>query len=154
MIAIIVYSSDNKGILPPEILFPAISLFGLLRIPLILLPMVISQYIDTKVALNRIQSLLTGEENNFKPLVDTNMEHGIVAEDCEFDWTSLKKKEDLKKEKEEQHKKEIEEAKKNGVKMGKNTFPLEQFKDEIKVTSSLKNVNLKIPKGKLTAIVG
>lgn len=53
---------DENNILTPQIAFVALNLFNIIRFPLILLPDLITNLIQTKVAINRINKFLNSEE--------------------------------------------------------------------------------------------
>ncbi|RKP17331.1 hypothetical protein ROZALSC1DRAFT_30847, partial [Rozella allomycis CSF55] len=96
--------------------FSALTFFGLLRIPLILLPMVISQFVDAKVAVNRIESYLMGEEIKFRAKVDVGSEFAIQVNDCDFKWETIEDDEDKREGKESKGKKKESKSSKEGSK--------------------------------------
>lgn len=65
--------------LTPEIVFPTMALFTLLRLPLILLPMVISMAVDGFVSAKRVQKFLLADELDFVPAVDEAAKAGIAV---------------------------------------------------------------------------
>lgn len=53
---------DENNILTPQIAFVALNLFNIIRFPLIMLPDLVSNLIQTKVAVDRINKFLNSEE--------------------------------------------------------------------------------------------
>lgn len=122
--------------LKPEIVFPVMTYFNQLRLPLVLLPMVISMMVDAKVALKRLQDFLMAEELQFEPVVDPDSKEAISIENGVFEW---------------------EDVTKNGPASNLSTANLlvnESTTVLDKVHSQLGPLNISIPKGSLVAIVG
>ncbi|GAV06290.1 hypothetical protein RvY_16304 [Ramazzottius varieornatus] len=60
--------SDENNILTPSTTFVSLALFGILRVPLALLPAAITGIIQSKLSLNRIQAFLQSEELNLSTI--------------------------------------------------------------------------------------
>ncbi|KAI8847092.1 P-loop containing nucleoside triphosphate hydrolase protein [Chytridium lagenaria] len=141
---------NNGGVINPAIIFPALIYFGNLLQPLQGLPSSISMLITGLVALTRIQTYLVAEEREPASILSDDDEHDIVIENATFKWEEappapakkVKKPKDNKKAAEKQEENEDEEKEEEGKNKEKNDEPL------------IKDLNLKIRKGKLTAIVG
>lgn len=72
--------------LTPAVVFPVLAYFNQLRLPLALLPMVLSMVADAKVGLQRIQRFLQADELVFEPIVDEEAPDGLLVEDAVFQW--------------------------------------------------------------------
>ena len=142
VITFVVYAALGND-LKAEIIFPALTLINLLRLPMILFPMIVTQYVDGKVAVGRIQSFLLGEESTFKPEINQESKFAVEAKDAKFVWKTLPKEEEdgdgkgKGKEKEKGKEDDIELESKEE----KHPFELDKF-------------SLEIERGKLIAIVG
>lgn len=53
---------DEKNVLSPQIAFVALNLFNIIRFPLVLLPDLVSNLIQTRVSINRINKFLNSDE--------------------------------------------------------------------------------------------
>ncbi|KAK9466533.1 P-loop containing nucleoside triphosphate hydrolase protein [Lipomyces arxii] len=85
MISFVVLSVTG-GNLDPARVFASLSLFNLLRIPLIVLPLGLTTGIDAYVALNRIQLMLTADELSTEVAPDTDMPEAILVRNASFTW--------------------------------------------------------------------
>jgi ABC-type multidrug transport system fused ATPase/permease subunit len=122
--------------LKPEIVFPVMTYFNQLRLPLVLLPMVISMMVDAKVALKRLQDFLMAEELQFEPVIDLESKAAISMENGIFEW---------------------EDVSKNGPALNSSTSNLlinESTTVLDKAQSQLGPLNISVSKGSLVAIVG
>ncbi|KAF9909310.1 hypothetical protein EC991_008821 [Linnemannia zychae] len=176
--------NGTRGTISAEMIFVSVTLFARLAQPLGRISGMTSSLIALNVAYNRIQGLLLEEELDLNQIeYKKEDEEGKVAleiRDGVFAWTS-KKDEQLRKEKNE---KEAAKKKKEGGKdttvalsssnsekssptptlqdiptadsNNKNTLP--STKDNSTTTDeplpTLTNINLTVPKGSLTAVVG
>jgi len=144
--------------------FSSLAFFNMLSFPLGILPMVSGQLADTFVALRRINNVISGEELDELPKIDPKSEYAVSVKDGNFYWENKKDK-DEKNEKEDNN----NNNKKNKSKKEKDITEekiKDEDKDEDKETDDndsknsdfepfkIKNINLRIPKNSLTAIVG
>lgn len=124
--------------LTPEIVFPVLTYFNMLRLPLVLLPMVITMCVDAKVSLGRIQGFLLADELSFEAEVDAGSAFGVQTEDAVFEWWSGPKAHSL-------------------VDMG-STADLLDNASAVSLGGARKGVlgpiTLSIPRGSLVAVVG
>ncbi|KAJ3109759.1 hypothetical protein HK100_003234, partial [Physocladia obscura] len=141
VITFLVYS-----VISPEfdstVVFTALALFNVLRNPLNWLPQMVGAWADTRVAIGRIQALLMSEENEFEPTVDSAAEYSVFVEDGDFMW-------------------DLSEQEVSGKAVKDSGFVVSDENTDTITTDepayeriALKGINLKIPKGKLVAIVG
>ncbi|KAG9061585.1 hypothetical protein KI688_007164 [Linnemannia hyalina] len=112
--------------LKPEIVFPALAYYAVIRVPLSIVPNCYTSATDAYVAIKRLEEFLLSEDGPADTLsaIDETAEHALVMEDADFIWETLSETKDD----------EIQNAQKN--------------------VPYLNKVNLKIPRGSLVAIVG
>jgi ATP-binding cassette, subfamily C (CFTR/MRP), member 1 len=120
--------------LSPEVIFPALSYFNLLRFPLTMFPMIIGMTIESSVSIGRIQRFLLEVDIEDK-LKGEDSEFPIIVENASFEWDKVPEKKEGKK---------IEEQKL----LNEDEVVVE------KSTGKLNNINIKIKKGELVCIVG
>lgn len=53
---------DEKNILTPQIAFVALNLFNIIRFPLIMLPDLVSHFVEARVSVKRINKFLNSDE--------------------------------------------------------------------------------------------
>ncbi|KAJ3043701.1 hypothetical protein HDV00_004474 [Rhizophlyctis rosea] len=173
-ISIVIYGVNNP--LDPTKIFPALTWFTLLRFPLMFLPMLIVNMADMRVAVKRIGDMLTANELDPQPPVDRELMHAIVVEDGEFVWETKPEEEkavdkkDVKKKKSDEKVKKGKDAGVDEIKVGEGSQAESSGSDsstkvdteltatgkpeKVITTGSLRNINLHIPHGSLTAVVG
>ncbi|CAG8569610.1 26962_t:CDS:10 [Dentiscutata erythropus] len=119
--------SLTGGSLDAGIVFSSLALFSSLKIPLLRLPLVIASIADAYVAINRISEFLQADELSGLPVINPDEQYAIKVTDGEFIWETFTP-DDLTKTHENSH--------------------------LLSPRSQLCNINIKIPRGKLIAIVG
>ena len=85
MLSFICYSLSNHDLTPGPI-FSSLALFNALRMPLNLLPMVISQITDAWASIGRIEEFLQAEEQKDDIIWDMEREEAVVVEHAGFTW--------------------------------------------------------------------
>lgn len=143
--AFLTYSLTGHD-LDPAIIFSSLSLFNLLRMPLMFLPVSLSAIADAANAVSRLQDVFTAELLEETHVVDLEQEAAIEIVDANFTWDGLPP--DETGEKKRKGKKGKAPAKSATVASGAATPASEQD------VFSLKDINMSIPRGKLVAIVG
>ncbi|KAJ3190722.1 hypothetical protein HK101_008433 [Irineochytrium annulatum] len=146
--------------------FSSLTWFTQLRFPLMFLPALISSWADFKVAIMRIEGLLLAAELDEQPPIDSTLPVAVQIENGEFMWDSLPPKAGAAAEAGKPDKKMTRKEKKK-EKKGKNatdTKEKQSAADEKPSTDSdnvavvpkaiLRDINISLPKGSLTAIVG
>ncbi|KAJ3255913.1 hypothetical protein HK103_005829 [Boothiomyces macroporosus] len=144
--AVPVFASSISFVIFSLTYFASLALFGQLRFPLMVLPMILASYADFQIAIERSEGLLLAEELGEK-YENVDSEFAVDITNGEFVWDSEppKKQEDSVKPGGKGKKPPVP-AK---VKSEAETLNPEELK-----SVGIKNINIKIPKGKLVAIVG
>ena len=183
LVAFIVLASTG-GDLTPENVFAALVLFNLLRFPLVQLPFVGGMIADALVSKGRIEGFLLAEEITDQAERVDDKEVAVRIEGGEFSWEAViqdsndgddaKKADEAKADEVERkksgglfsflhRKKEKKAAWKGKVKgqhpgaeslLGEETEAAEEEKAAAAIPSHLRDVQLCIPHGSLTVIVG
>ncbi|XBW38432.1 hypothetical protein QEN19_004020 [Hanseniaspora menglaensis] len=136
----IAYSKVTGEPLTAEIIFPALTLFDMLGEFIYAIPDIITQIIETKVSLNRLQEFLLFEETSDTFVInegkskDSNLPE-VEIKDASFIWSVSTEKEESK-DASDHSASENDESTTMGVKY------------------ALKNINFKAQKSSLTCIVG
>jgi ATP-binding cassette, subfamily C (CFTR/MRP), member 1 len=104
ILAFVTYSLTGHGLNPANI-FSSLTLFNLLRMPLMFLPIVFAACTDAYVSLGRMQSLLLSEEIEDNIVIDHDAEFAISVTNGRFVWELELKEEPTadKKEKKKRH---------------------------------------------------
>jgi ABC-type multidrug transport system fused ATPase/permease subunit len=74
--------------LEPSLIFSSLTIFNLVRMPLMFLPMVIGAFVDGQVSLNRIQEMFVADELEKLPEVNYDAKDAILIDDGDFVWQS------------------------------------------------------------------
>ena len=87
VVSFAVFVAFPENVLTPTIAFTSVSLFAVLRMPLVMLPQVIGQFASSGVSLKRIQDFLLSKEspNDTHKPIDPE-EASIHVEDASFKW--------------------------------------------------------------------
>ncbi|KAJ3320400.1 hypothetical protein HDV06_005323 [Boothiomyces sp. JEL0866] len=128
-------------------IFASLALFGQLRFPLMVLPMILASYADFQIAIERSEGLMQAEELGAK-YENVESEFAVDVTDGEFVWDSEPPQKEAPKGKKSESKQKKPPAAVKATSEAETLTP-----EEIK-SVGIKNVNIKIPKGKLVAIVG
>ncbi len=126
--------------LTPDVVFPVVTYFNQLRLPLVLLPMVIGMVVDAKVAHNRIQKFLLADELQFDPHIDEQSENALVVKDAEFEWPGSAK--------------ESLSSKQSAVLNSQANLLDNTSSLDLRGNGYLGPINMQIPKGSLVAVIG
>ncbi|KAJ3311291.1 hypothetical protein HDU76_003158 [Blyttiomyces sp. JEL0837] len=149
-----VYGQNKNGILDPAVIFPALTFFQALIGPLETFPYTLMSVISSIISWNRLSEFLMQEESKVPFVNQPEDPVAIRVSKASFCWETTgedesddkdkKKKEKGKIEKKDEKKDEKEEVKEK-VETTETVKELEPF---------LKDINVEIRKGELTAIVG
>jgi len=150
MLAFVTYSlTDNS--LDPANVFSSLALFNTLRLPLNLLPTVISQTIDAWVSIKRIQEYLLAEENTVQVVRDENLGAAIEVDNASFTWELTLPEPEKRKTKSSRKQKKLDVVaaaveKEQGLTPAGNTTPTVPF--------HLEALNFSVSRHELLAVVG
>ncbi|KAG0263849.1 hypothetical protein BG011_007937 [Mortierella polycephala] len=158
-LSFVLYSAlGNK--LEPEIVFPALALFTGLRIPLLVLPYCYSEATDAWVSTKRIEKFLLSLDSQPLPPIDKDHKYALSIQHADFYWdqmpstdasaSSMPTPSSLPS--------SVSESDTPGDSINEEQRPLLSDQNsniaEDEVKTFLRDINLDIPRGSLTAIVG
>ncbi|RHZ55383.1 hypothetical protein CDV55_103099 [Aspergillus turcosus] len=103
LLSFVTYALTDHG-MSPALIFSSLALFNVLRMPLIMLNLTITQTTDAWTALNRIQEFLQAEEKSDPVEWDTTMDKAIEVEHASFTWEQVQSNKEEEKKKEEKPK--------------------------------------------------
>ncbi|KAF8927650.1 P-loop containing nucleoside triphosphate hydrolase protein [Dissophora ornata] len=86
----VVYSLTGHE-LTPAIVFSSLSLFNIMRMPLMIFPQVVSGMVDALVSIRRIEDMLLAEELEELSPVNPDLEFAIDVSDGTFQWDTTMK---------------------------------------------------------------
>ncbi|KAF9357787.1 hypothetical protein BGX34_009218 [Mortierella sp. NVP85] len=136
----LVYSLTDHE-LTPAIVFSSLSLFNVMRLPLMIFPQVVSAMVDALVSFRRIEDLLLAEELEELPPVNPGSEFAINVTNGNFQWdTALKTltiEELQRREKEERNRGAIKKDQKKEQKAKERAE-----KKEIKKLAKARNISI------------
>ncbi|TFK27186.1 ATP-binding cassette transporter YOR1 [Coprinopsis marcescibilis] len=141
VLAFVTYSATGHE-LEPGVIFTSLTLFNLLRLPLMFLPMSLSAIADAANATSRLYGVFEAELLEDTHVIDESLDAAIEVKGASFTW-------DAPFPDEGQGKKKGSKARHSK----KNKPPVDGQKEE-ETPFSVDNVNLAIPRGQLVGIVG
>lgn len=153
VLSFIVYAISNP--LNPADIFSSLALFNLMRFPLILLPMIIRQFAESKVAITRVDQVLNAEEieDVIHNKSSENSPYAVEIVNGSFRWESAPEEKTSKEEAKSAKKKKSETTVPDSYESPpRDSHELSDI--EKKPVDNLKNINCRIKKGSLVAIVG
>ncbi|KAK4055619.1 hypothetical protein OIV83_000165 [Microbotryomycetes sp. JL201] len=186
VVAFLVYSGTGHG-QDPAVIFTSLTLFNLLRMPLMMLPASLATITDAHNALGRLTEVFLAETRVASSEFDENAKMAIKVENADFQWeASPEQSPDAPKRKKKfgrHHKDKKHKASKDNLKAAEPAISGKAPGDNAALAAGggvdvamgvptdgkadgassptapeelmqLKNVNLTIPKGTLTAVVG
>ncbi|KAI9463347.1 ABC transporter [Lactarius psammicola] len=140
--AFLVYAGSGHR-LTPAVIFSSLTWFQLLRIPLMMLPRSLSAISDARNAIGRLQECFMAELISETLVQDPNLKYAVEIDNASFIWDGPPP--DLKESKEDK-------VKKKSPSEPVSEFEPKEVKEE--VLFKLKNIDLRVPRGQLVAIVG
>jgi len=177
ILSFITYSLTGH-LLEPSLIFSSLTIFNLVRMPLMFLPMVIGAFVDGQVSLNRIQEMFLADELEKLPEVNYDAKDAILIDNGDFLWQSASPSHlnAAKNGKEPNNKGKMTGLRSKLQKLGKKSKPAkENFKDSMSDETTvaapgekgqekgnadyepapfLRNINVRVPHGSLVAVVG
>jgi ATP-binding cassette subfamily C (CFTR/MRP) protein 1 len=153
VLAFVVYGVTGNKLNPADI-FTSLSLFNLLRSPLMLLPRSLSAIVDGKNAIGRVSEVFLASSLDLELPRYPYLSDALVVAEASFEWEASRSEGQTKG---RSHKGDLPHVK---DKLGKGPKRCSQelgkeSKNDSKKSFALKNVNLRIPReGTVHAIVG
>lgn len=138
VLAFVTYALSGHS-LDPAIIFTSLSLFTLLRQPLMFLPRALSAITDAQNALSRLSRVFNADTLEEDTPIQKDLPFAIVVDNAEFRWESPPPI-------------EAPSGKKSprGLRDVPPPLPISSAAEPF----SLQNINIKVPRGQLCAIVG
>ncbi|KAG0261912.1 hypothetical protein BG011_000532 [Mortierella polycephala] len=144
--------------LQPNIIFPALAYFTILRVPLMVLPSAYTTVADAYVAMKRIETFLLSEDESPIPPPEPDHEFALTMKNASFRWEQLDASSSSASPLKEELVADVDDIAMTAI--GDNCeAALNDQSDQATVTndtqsSYLCNLNLQIPRGILVAVVG
>ncbi|KAF9523137.1 ABC transporter [Crepidotus variabilis] len=151
VVAFIIYSVTGHP-LQPAIIFSSLTLFNLLRMPLMFLPVSLSAIADAQNAVERLRGVFEAELLEDTIIIDEQLDNAIEVQGASFTWDAPPPEAETKASK-----------KKSGPRPAKPTKEAlaakkaeadQKAKGEADNVFEVRDINLVIPRGQLVAIVG
>ncbi|KAF5342618.1 hypothetical protein D9611_001580 [Ephemerocybe angulata] len=140
VIAFVTYSATGH-ILEPSVIFTALTLFNLLRLPLLFLPMSLGSISDAFSAIERLSVVFEAELLEDTHVVDPSLDVAVRVEKASFTWDAPAPEDEGNDKKRVASKKDARKDAKPGARDKDGIF-------------QITDVDLSIPRGMLVAIVG
>ncbi|KAF8931191.1 P-loop containing nucleoside triphosphate hydrolase protein [Dissophora ornata] len=141
--------------LQPQIVFPALAFYSIMRVPLLILPNCYTTAVDAYVSIGRLQKFLLSEDTAIETSVNEFAEDAILIENADFIWETLASASSSAR-----PSTVAADSKQRSTGNDQPVHPLDSaaessHSDNIQTaTPYLRNINLKIARGALVAIVG
>nr|XP_019044875.1 ATP-binding cassette transporter YOR1 [Kwoniella bestiolae CBS 10118]OCF23805.1 ATP-binding cassette transporter YOR1 [Kwoniella bestiolae CBS 10118] len=159
IISFITYSATAHD-LQAATIFTVITLFQLMRMPLMMWPMTLSAVADALNALGRLEVVFDAELATETLRIDRTQEEAVKIEHASFTWDAAPIEDDdgMMKKLENRYGKNPGAGKGGPQAKEKKTKPLDEKKEKEHVPEAkifqIHDIDISIPKGSLTAIVG
>ncbi|CAA7266731.1 unnamed protein product [Cyclocybe aegerita] len=127
--------------LEPGIIFSSLTLFQLLRTPVMLLPIALSSVTDAYNATCRIYNVFVAETMDDTRTIKDSAPNGILVDNASFTWESPQQTSDKSYQKTSKGEKAIMKAAEDDFERERRVF-------------SVEGINIQVPRGRLCAIVG
>ncbi|KAL8723177.1 MAG: hypothetical protein Q9181_007335 [Wetmoreana brouardii] len=158
MLSFITFSLSQHALNPAPI-FSSLALFNSLRLPLNLLPLVISQVIDAWASIGRIQEFLLAEEQSDDFRWDMEGKNAVIMEEADFTWERTVTQDLVNNEpKTEKQGKAVEKGEKAAVKAEPASIAGDGADSASTLTNTepfqLQNINFALGRDELVAVIG
>ncbi|CAK9781035.1 hypothetical protein CC85DRAFT_282605 [Cutaneotrichosporon oleaginosum] len=164
ILAFVTYSLTSHK-LEAATIFTSVTLFNLMRMPLMMWPMTLSATADAINALGRLQAVFDAEVTTEERMIDPDLKDAVVIKDASFTWDAAPPAEDEVTKLEAKLAAAQKGVKPAGKSPKKSKEPKEKkFGGQTPAAGpqgnsqddvfQIKNISLTIPSGSLTAIVG
>ncbi|KAF9957961.1 hypothetical protein BGZ70_009361 [Mortierella alpina] len=138
--------------LKPEIVFPALAYYAIMRVPLLILPDCYTASIDAYVAIKRVQAFLLSDDGVGPIAVDGSADAAITLEDANFVWETASAAAATVG---PQHATDPTNGYSSTASQREDSSDMDGGKESGRNQGPyLRNINLKIARGSLVAVVG
>ncbi|TRM64251.1 P-loop containing nucleoside triphosphate hydrolase protein [Schizophyllum amplum] len=141
VLAFVTYALTGHA-MDPSVIFASLTLFTLLRMPLMMLPMSLSTIADASNAVNRLTDVFNADTFGETQIHDHEISEALLVEKASFSWDSPPQEEETKVKK---------------PKKGKDA-PVPAVKaalsEKEEMIFQVKDITMSIPRGQLAAVVG
>ncbi|KAH2647828.1 hypothetical protein KXW29_004375 [Aspergillus fumigatus] len=148
LLSFVTYALSDHS-LSPDRIFASLALFNVLRMPLIMLNLTITQMTDAWTAMNRIQEFLQAEEKSDPVEWDTGMDKAIEVEHASFTWEQVQSNKGEEKKGEKPKRSQV---------LPKDATPSSPSDDKSDTTElvpfKLTDINFEVGRGELLAVIG
>ncbi|PPQ68225.1 hypothetical protein CVT26_005758 [Gymnopilus dilepis] len=151
VLAFITYGATGHT-LEPGVIFTSLTLFTLLRLPLMFLPVAFSSIADAANAIGRLYGVFEAELLEKTHTVDPSIDYALEVKGASFTWDAPPPDEENKKGKKHGHGKKHKSKGKPDAR--RQAASDSQEKGEEERVFNIRDVSLTIPRGQLVAIVG
>lgn len=141
-VSFLVYLGVGNNLNPARI-FTALSLFQLLRQPLMFLPRALSAAADAVNALERLEEVFEAETRSLNKIVDPGLDVAVRAIDASFQWLTADVEGQAKPDSKKKKGSKAKEANKSGQETPVQREPF-----------AVEHLNMEVKRGQLVAIVG
>jgi ABC-type multidrug transport system fused ATPase/permease subunit len=143
VVAFLVYAGTGHQ-LTPSVVFSSLTWFQLLRLPLMMLPLSFSSIADARNAIGRLQECFTAELISETFERDPELKYALEVENASFTWDSPPPDEGKEQKGEKKDRRSTSKP--------EPTSEAKEVKEE--TLFKLKQIDFKVPRGQLLAIVG
>ncbi|KIL59921.1 hypothetical protein M378DRAFT_26751 [Amanita muscaria Koide BX008] len=150
VLAFITYSATGHD-LSPAVIFSSLALFNLLRSPLILLPMSFSSIADAANATSRLRDVFEAEVLGKTYEVDNDLDVALDVQDASWTWDASPPEPEKGKKKPGQGGRKSRPSSSKKKERESTVDPINDQQDRV---FKVQGVSLRIPRGKLVAVVG
>ncbi|KAG6850713.1 hypothetical protein H0H93_009871 [Arthromyces matolae] len=151
VLAFVTYSLSGHT-LNPALIFSSLTLFNLLRLPLMFLPVALSSIADASNAASRLTGVFEAELLTETIIVDAPLDVAVEVIDAAFTWDAPPPVAEVKGK--GKHPGAAAMALAKQAQMKKGTALPEKPKNDDETVFKVKNISMRIPRGQLVAIVG
>ncbi|KAF5342067.1 hypothetical protein D9611_001575 [Ephemerocybe angulata] len=154
VIAFVTYSATGHT-LEPSVIFTSLTLFNLLRLPLMFLPMSLSTIADAHNAIGRLYGVFEAELLEDTHIVDHDLDVAIDVKGASFTWDAPPPEDEGHKKKKHRHGKKPKQLSAPSSSHDHGPTPQEvEAKNAEDRIFKITDVSMSIPRGSLVAIVG
>ncbi|CAA7266944.1 unnamed protein product [Cyclocybe aegerita] len=153
VIAFVTYSVTGHT-LEPDVIFTSLTLFNLLRLPLMFLPVSFSAIADAANATSRLYAVFEAELLEKTHTVDENLKVAIEVKDASFTWDSPPPEEESKSKKRGGRQSSKAKARAKVDAAAKQKQLDDKAKSDEENVFKVRDINMSIPRGQLVAVVG